>query len=345
MITIRQRPYFLRFTRPFGTAHGIREGTDAVFVVLEQDGFQGYGEAALPPYLPDTVATVTGTILCIDLQSFTLPADLDAALDHVSHAAQGHFPAKAAVDMALHDLCGRITGQTTRQLLGLDDGAMPPATFTVGLDDGESPVALPLEAQAFGLLKVKAGGAGDRARIGRIHALAGKPVCVDANGGWTNREEALDMIRFLHAMGAAFVEQPCPPERRADMEWLKPRSPLPLLADESFQTVDDLDAVARGFHGINVKLMKCGGLRPAREIIRQAMDRGMPVLLGCMSESSCGIAAAAQLASLADWTDLDGPLLIANDPFAGIRYESGRLVPPASPGNGETLKPSAGLRF
>ncbi len=345
MITIRQRPYFLRFKRPFGTAHGIREGTDAVFVELEQDGLRGYGEAALPPYLPDTVATVREFLLRIDLQLFTLPGDLDAALGHVARSAPGHYPAKAAVDMAIHDLCGRLTGQTTRRLLGLDDGTMPPATYTVGLDDGEAPAALPAEAQAFGLLKVKAGNDDDRVRIGRIHALTGKTVCVDANGGWPRREEALDMIRFLYDMGAAFVEQPLAPARTSDMEWLKARSPLPLVADESFQTIGDLDSVARGFHGINVKLMKCGGLRPALEIVRQAMDRGMKVLLGCMSESSCGVAAAAQLASLAGWADLDGPLLIANDPFAGIRYEAGRLVFPASPGNGATLKPSAELAF
>jgi L-alanine-DL-glutamate epimerase-like enolase superfamily enzyme len=174
--------------------------------------------------------------------------------------------------------------------------------------------------------------------IETIRGETDKPLCVDINQGWTDRVKALEMIHWLDEKGVVFVEQPMPKESRDDIAWLTARSPLPVIADEAIQTAADFKNVQGVYSGINVKLMKCGGMRPAYTMISMARALDMKVMIGCMTETSCAVTAAAQLSPLADWADLDGNLLISNDIFDGIKIREGKITLPDRPGIGVTKK-------
>ena len=175
----------------------------------------------------------------------------------------------------------------------------------------------------FGLIKVKLGGDHDRQMIDLIRDYTDKPMSVDVNQGWMQKEKALEEIYWLKERGVVYVEQPMPKESIMDMEWLSQHSPLPTIADEAAQRLTDLFELKNCYHGVNIKLMKCSGIREGYLMAKLAKSLGLKVMIGCMTESSCGIAAAAQLASLADWVDLDGHFLLANDPFEGLSFNEG----------------------
>ena len=338
MITLQYSPYRLNFKYPFAIAAGKREHTAVVFVELKYEGLTGYGEAALPDYLPETQSTVISFLDKIDTGQLKGLPEIDEALDYIFSLAPGNFAAKAALDMALHDLRGKILKQPCHALWNLDKNNCPATTYTLGIDSSEMILKKLDESQDFNLLKVKLDGLNDREIIATIRGATNKPICVDINQGWKEKEMALDIIYWLKDKDVVFIEQPLDKTRPDDASWLKEKSPLPLIADESLQTFDDIEKIKDAFHGINIKLMKCGGLREAMKMIKQAEKSGLKVMLGCMSESSCGVSAAAQLAPLVDWTDLDGPLLITNDPFAGITYRNGKIVLNDLPGTGVTKK-------
>ena len=323
------RPYPLRLRHTFTVAGCSRSATPDVLVTLRHGGLTGYGEASMPPYLGETEASVCAYLRQVDLSAFAAPTSLDdvaAIMDYVDGLdADGglnggrNAAAKAAVDIALHDWLGRAAGQPVRRLLGMADAAPLPTTFTIGIDTPDVVRAKVLEATSgpirFRRLKVKVGVPGDRDLIRAIRSVTDLPLTVDANQGWTDRAEALDEIGWLAAQGVVMVEQPLPKHRLDDAAWLAERSPLPVGADESCQGPADVARLAGAFHGINIKLMKCGGLRQACRMVAEARRRGMQVMLGCMTETTCAVSAAAQLAAAADWADLDGNLLIADDPF------------------------------
>ena len=334
------RPHPLRLRHTFTVAGCSRSATPDVLVTLRHGGLTGYGEASMPPYLGETEASVCAFLRRVDLSAFAAPTSLDdvaAIMDYVDGLdADGglnggrNAAAKAAVDIALHDWLGRAVGQPVRRLLGMADaapivgtlrpsGATLPTTFTIGIDTPDVVRAKVLEATSgpirFRRLKVKVGVPGDRDLIRAIRSVTDLPLTVDANQGWTDRAEALDEIGWLAAQGVVMVEQPLPKHRLDDAAWLAERSPLPVVADESCQGPADVARLAGAFHGINIKLMKCGGLRQACRMVAEARRRGMQVMLGCMTETTCAVSAAAQLAAAADWADLDGNLLIADDPF------------------------------
>jgi L-alanine-DL-glutamate epimerase-like enolase superfamily enzyme len=336
--TLGYESYRLHFRKPFALSRGVRNGTDAVFVHLQAGSLSGYGEAALPPYLATDEKSVREFLSTVDLHHFT-PNDPGVLLDRIAARQPRNAPAMAALDMALHDLAGKYRGIPCSRMFGHEGIVSVPTFYTISLADAGDLEATLAAAAPFRILKIKAGGPGDKAWVERVHRLSGKRFCVDANQGWQDRDEVLELLHYLHGLGAVFVEQPLPPGREEDMRWLKSRSPVPLVADESFQRQADLEMTARSFHGVNVKLMKCGGLRAGASLIRAARATGLKVLLGCMSESSCGVAAAAALAPMADWVDLDGPLLIDNDPFEGITYRDGNLVTSGRPGLGIMKKP------
>ncbi len=333
MTSLNLESYRLRFRRPFTIARGTRDGTDTVIVTLRHGSLTGYGEASLPPYLGTDDAMVKKFLSSVDLHRFTLD-DTGTFLENAASLGPRNMPALAALDMAVHDLAGLHAGEACPLAFGTGERVSVPTCYTLSMADASDLESALGSAADFGMLKVKAGGPGDRAWLDAVATRSGKPFCVDANQGWTDREQVLDLLHHLSETGAVFVEQPMPARQDEDMRWLKARSPLPLIADESLQDEGDLDRVQDCFHGINVKLMKCGGMRPAARIIREARVAGMKVLVGCMSESSCGVAAAAVLAPMADWADLDGPLLIANDPFEGIEYRNGLLCTSGEPGLG-----------
>jgi len=195
-----------------------------------------------------------------------------------------------------------------------------------------------LAAAPYKILKVKLGRDTDRELITTIRQVTDQPLTVDANQGWRDREDALRMSEWLATQGVLFIEQPMPKEQIDDTAWLRERSPLPLMADESVQRLRDVPAARGVFDGINIKLMKCTGLHEAHQMITLARQLNLKVMLGCMTETSCAISAAAQLSPLADWVDLDGALLIKNDLFNGAQLVDGKIIPTEAPGLGLTKR-------
>lgn len=334
MMTLRFTPYELQMKHVFTIAEGSRITTPVMLTEITFNDIIGYGEASMPPYLGETHTTASAFLSKVDLSLFDSPFLLEDILQYVDQIAPGNYAAKASVDIALHDLVGKLIGQPWYKIWGLNPKRTPNTSFTIGIDKPEVVKLKTAEASAFKILKVKLGKDNDREMIAAVRSVTNMPLCVDINQGWTNRQEALDMIFWLKEQGVVFIEQPMSKTAYADIAWLTQRSPLPVIADEAFQTVADFEKVNGVYSGINVKLMKCGGMRAAYTIMKMARALGMKVMIGCMIETSCAVTAAAQLSPLADWADLDGNLLISNDLFSGIRIADGKVILPEAPGIG-----------
>ena len=307
-------------------------------VEIAYDGFTGYGEASMPPYLGQSVESVCAFLQKVDLGQFSDPFQLEDILAYVDSLSPGDSAAKAAVDIALHDLVGKLLGQPWFRIWGLDPGKAPSTSFTIGIDTPEVVREKTLEcAGLYNVLKVKVGLPGDKEMIRTIRSVTDLPLVVDANQGWKDREAALDEIFWLKEQGVLMVEQPMPAARLDDNAWITERSPLPVYADEAIQRLADLPSIRGAYHGINIKLMKCTGMREAYRMASWARAEGMRVMVGCMTETSCAVSAAAQLSPLADFADLDGNLLITNDRFSGVLVRDGRLILPDRPGIGVEL--------
>lgn len=330
------REYPLQLKSPFRIARGVREKVPVVLVELEHDGLIGYGEASPLARYGESVETSIRFLERIDLSIFSSPLEIEDILAVVDALAPGHHSAKCAIDIALHDWMGRSLQKPLHELWKFDSTHTAPCSFTIGIGSEQEIAAKIAEAEAFPLLKIKLGSEHDEVTMQTVRRLTDKRLCVDANEGWTTRELALERLQWLESYDVEFVEQPMPAAQTEDVRWLKERCKLPLIADESFVRLCDLPSISETFDGINIKLMKCTGLGEARKIIRQARERDLKILLGCMIESSVGISAAAQLSPLVDYADLDGNILISNDPFDGIRNQGGRLILNEEPGIGVT---------
>jgi L-Ala-D/L-Glu epimerase len=321
------RTYRLIFRHPFGVSSNTRTETTTVFVSLGDSGSIGYGEACLPAYLGGD----TGSIL----------EELETIRPRVAHchAEQGlqairifmeNLPVRsnvvmAALDIALHDLFGKIQGIPVYRLLGIPPSAPRSTSFTIALDSSEKLEQKIIEASEYDILKIKAGTSDDKRLIRNIRKITSKPLFVDVNQGWKNRHMVLDMLGWMKEQGVLLVEQPMPVKMVDEMAWVTEKSPLPTIADESAQVAGDLDRIRGVYSGVNIKLMKCGGISGALQVIKKAREYNMKVMLGCMAESSCGTSAMAQLLHHADFVDLDAPLLYRNDPFTGLRYKEGKI--------------------
>jgi L-alanine-DL-glutamate epimerase-like enolase superfamily enzyme len=229
---------------------------------------------------------------------------------------RGHGAAKCALDVGLHDLVGKATGQPVHRLMGLP-ADIPPTDFTLGLDEPDVVAERARRAGAFPALKIKVGGPSDLETLRAVRSVYEGPIRVDANTGWTP-EVAVELLPEMEELGVELIEQPFPARRFDQLRWLQERSTLPIVADESAVALEDLDALVGVVAGVNVKLAKCGGPGPARSMLSRARELGFRTFLGCMEETSVGIAASAAVASLADWVDLDGSLLLADEPFEGL---------------------------
>jgi L-alanine-DL-glutamate epimerase-like enolase superfamily enzyme len=230
-----------------------------------------------------------------------------------------------------------MLGAPWYRIWGYNPTKAPSTSFTIGIDTPEVVREKTLEcAGKFNVLKVKVGLDTDKEMIETIRSVTDVPIAVDANQGWTDRFKALDMIYWLREHGVVLVEQPMAKGRIEDLVWLNERSPLPIYGDESIQGVDDVRRAVGVFKGINIKLMKCGGLRNAHKMVELARALGLKVMLGCMTETSCAVSAAAQLSPAVDFADLDGNLLISNDLFTGVTVVDGKLTLPPTPGIGVT---------
>ena len=328
-------PYELKLAHVFTVASYSRTTTPDVQVELEWEGITGYGEASMPPYLGQSVESVTNFLNKVDLSQFNDPFMMEDILNYVDSLSEGDGAAKCAIDIALHDLVGKLLGQPWFRLWGLDPAKAPSTTFTIGIDTPEVVKEKTLEAVGkFNILKVKVGLDTDEQMIETIRTVTDVPLAVDANQGWKDRNKALDEIFWLKEHGIVMVEQPMPKERLDDIAWLTEHSPLPIFADESIQRMKDIPSLMGAYSGINIKLMKCTGMREGWKMANMARALGMKVMVGCMTETSCAVSAAAQFSPYVDFADLDGNLLIANDRFDGVKVVDGKLSLPDRPGIG-----------
>ncbi len=329
----------LAYADPFRiTRESAEEGfTTSVIVTLRDiEGRTGLGEAASDAFYGETPATV--------LAALEAYRPLLAAGDAWAFAARApallnrNPSARAALETALLDLQAQAAGRPVHDVLGSDPGAAPPSDFSVGLDEPDVVAERVARAAArgFTIIKLKLGGTHDEATLRAVRSVYDGTLRVDANTGWRDHERALAMVHLCAEAGVEYVEQPMPRHALADLARLQGASPLPIVADESAETIEDLPNLAGVVAGINVKLMKCGGPIEALAMIRLARELGLRVMLGCMVETSVAITAMAHLAGLADWVDLDGNLLLAEDPFRGVRVDQGRLRMPGEAGLGVT---------
>lgn len=332
--TLTYEPYFLQLNHVFTVASGSRSTTPVVLTSLSYEGLTGYGEASMPFYLGESHESVIAFLNQVDLSHFNDPFQAESILSYIDSLAQGNTAAKASLDIALHDLLGKMVRQPWYKIWGYDRSATPDTSFTIGIDTAEVIRKKVAEAEPYKLIKVKLGLDNDREIINTIREVSDTPICVDINQGWKTREHALEMAHWLAGKGVVFIEQPMPKDAPDDNAWLTERSPIPTIADEAVQRLADVEKARGVYSGINIKLMKCTGMREAHRMIELARAFNLKVMLGCMTETSCAVSAAAQLAPAVDWADLDGALLIANDRFRGMWIENGKIMLPTDPGIG-----------
>ena len=318
-----------------------RSSTPIVLTRITWNGITGYGEASMPPYLGETSASVNEFLKRVRadvLPKFDDPFRIQEIMESVDSLATNNTAAKASVDIALHDLTGRIMGQPWWKIWGFSPENTPCTSFTIGYDADDDVVREKTrEASWAKVLKVKLGMGNDKDRrmINLIRETAPEvPVYVDANQGWKDRYETLEMIEWLAGKGVVMVEQPLSKYDLDGHAWLAERSPLPIIADESCQRLTDIPRLKGAFHGINIKLMKCTGMREAREMVTLAKALDMRLMIGCMTETSVAISAAAQLSPEMEWADLDGNVLLANDCFSGMKLTDGKITISNAPGIG-----------
>ena len=329
-------PYTLYFKRPFKIAHGTRSSTPIVITKIEHEGMIGYGEASMPPYLGESHESVLTFLKKAEsvIRKFKSPFEIENILHEIDLLEKFNTAAKASIDIALHDLTGKLKNETCCLAFKGDKNKTPFTTYTLGIDEPEIIKQKVKEGNEYRILKVKLNGINDRLIIETIRSVSDKPIAIDVNQGWRDKHYALEMLNWLNDKNVLFVEQALPKEELDDAHWLFERTPLPLFADESIQRYSDIDKVKDCFHGINIKLMKCTGMHEAHKMILRARELNLKILIGCMSETSCAISAAAQLSPLADHADLDGALLIKNDLFEGITFQDGKIMLNDMPGIG-----------
>jgi L-alanine-DL-glutamate epimerase-like enolase superfamily enzyme len=327
-------PYTLKLKQRFTISTHSRLTTPAVMVVIEHNGLTGYGEASLPPYLDENQQSVISFLNKVNLKKFKNLENLEPILQYIDEIDEGNNAAKAAVDIALHDLAGKMLDVPLYRFLNIKMKKDIYSSYTLGISDQESLQEKIRETSNFKYLKVKLGTKDDKKIIRTIRSLTDKSLYVDVNQGWSDKYFSLDMINWLKEQDVLLVEQPLPKENLKDASWLTERSPLPIIADEAVQSLNDLEKIKDVYSGLNIKLMKAGGINRAFQMIKKARELRLKVMIGCMTETSCAITAASHLSPLADWIDLDGAELISNDLFTGMKILDGKIIIPETPGLG-----------
>jgi L-alanine-DL-glutamate epimerase-like enolase superfamily enzyme len=331
---LRFRPYTLELKHVFTIATSSRTTTPAMLTEIEYDGVVGYGEASMPPYLGESQEGAAAFLSKINLVKYENPFEMETILNDIDVIATGNPAAKASVDIALHDLVGKLMNQPWYNIWGFKKTTTPYTSFTIGIDKEDVVRQKTKEAAEYKILKVKLGRETDKMMIDTIRSVTDKPITVDVNQGWKDRSLALDMIHWLKERGVLLVEQPMPKEQMEDMAWLTERSPLPTFGDEAVQRLADVKKAHGVYNGINIKLMKCTGMREAHKMLTLARSLDMKVMIGCMTETSCAISAASHLAPMVEYADLDGAVLISNDAFDGTKILDGRVTLTDRPGIG-----------
>lgn len=330
------KPYSLELRHAFTLATSSRTTTPVMLTEIEYDGIIGYGEASMPPYLGESQDSAAKFLAKVDLSQFDSPFELEKILDYVDSIAPGNPAAKASVDIALHDIVGKLLNQPWYNIWGFDKTKTPNTSFTIGIDTPEVVRQKVKEAAEYKILKIKLGRDTDKEMVETIRSVTDVPLCVDVNQGWKDKHFALDMIHWLKTQNTVFIEQAMPKENIDDNAWLTENSPLPTIGDEAVQRLPDVMKAHGVYSGINIKLMKSTGMREAYKMLILARALGMKVMLGCMTETSCAISAASHLSPMVDWADLDGALLIRNDIYDGTKVIDGKVTLFDKPGIGIT---------
>jgi len=333
MIEIKKRR--LQLAHTWTISRNSSDYKDNVFVKIEKDGIVGYGEAAPNVRYGEDWEKTTDRINNAktifeenDLWHYVdIKSKVDAAITDQSCA-------KCALDIALMDWIGKKLNTPLYKMWGLDKAKTPLTTFSIGIDTTEVIKQKVREAEKYPRLKIKVGKENDEEVINAVRSVTDKPIVVDANEGWTSKEVALEKIKWLISEGVEFVEQPMPSTMIEETRWLRERVDVPIIADEAVKNAKDIPLLATAYDGINIKLMKSGGLQEALRMIHMAKALNMKIMLGCMIESSIAITAAAHLSPFVDYADLDGNLLLAEDPFEGVKVEKGKLILNDKPGLG-----------
>ena len=331
---IAYTPYQLKLKHPFAIAKFSRTSTPLLLIRLTYEGVHGYGEASLVPYLGETVDTAVAFLKKVNWKQFIYPFDFESAMAYLDNISKGNPAIKAAIDMALNDINGKMRNKPCYEIYGADPTKMPLTSYTIGIDKPEVIREKVADAEDFKVLKIKLGRDNDKEIINSIRSVSNLPLYIDANQGWTDKAQAIDMIYWLHDQGALLIEQPMDKNDLEGNAWLTGRSPIPILADEAVQRKTDIEQIKGAYHGINIKLMKSAGMYEAHQMILNARNLGMKILIGCMSETSCASLAGAALAPLCDWADLDGPWLTTNNPFQTPEKKAGRYQLDNLPGLG-----------
>lgn len=328
------KPYELALKHPFSIAKFTRTSTPLLLIRLNYEGFSGYGEASMVPYMGENYTTANSFLAKVDLSRFKHPFDFKEIHQYLDSLEAGNPAIKAAIDIALNDLNGKILHQPCYQIFGSNPEKMPVTSYTVGIDTPEVIREKLKDAENFKVIKVKLGRDNDKELIQTIRSVTNLPLYVDANQGWIDRKQAIEMCYWLHEQGVLLIEQPMDKNNLDGNAWLTERSPVSIIADEAVQRLADMDGLKGAYHGINIKLMKSAGMYEAHQMILKARRFGMKILIGCMSETSIATLAGIALAPLCDWADLDGPWLTKNNPFNDPEMKDGRYVLNDLPGLG-----------
>ncbi|MDZ7330867.1 MAG: dipeptide epimerase [candidate division KSB1 bacterium] len=325
----------LNLTHTWTISRNSADVKNNVFVRYTRNGVFGIGEAApniryneTPESTIELIQKAIPVVEQFDPWHFV---DMGYAIRAL---AEEQTAAKCAIDIAVMDWVGKSLGVPLYRYFGLDKSKTPITTFSIGIDTPQVMQQKIREAEQFPILKIKVGRDNDEEILNAVRAVTDKPLRVDANEGWKTKEEALEKIHWLEKMGVEFIEQPLPAAMLEETRWLRERVTIPIIADEAVKKAADIPKLATAYDGINIKLMKSGGIQEALRMIWMARSLGMKVMLGCMIESSCAIAAAAHISPLVDYADLDGNLLISNDPFRAVIVDRGRMILPDKPGLG-----------
>jgi L-alanine-DL-glutamate epimerase-like enolase superfamily enzyme len=330
------KEFELELKHPFSIAKFTRTSTPLLLLKVNYEGFTGYGEASMVPYMGESYASAHAFLAKVDWNKFKHPFNFAEVHQYLESLESGNPAIKAAIDIALNDLNGKILHQPCYQIFGSDPTKMPVTSYTVGIDTPEVIREKLKDAEGFKVIKVKLGRDNDKELIQTIRSVTDLPLYVDANQGWSDKKQAIDLCYWLHDQGVLLIEQPMDKNNLDGNAWLTERSPIPIIADEAVQRIADLDSLKGAYHGINVKLMKSAGMYEGHQMILKARSFGMKVLIGCMSETSIATLAGIALAPLCDWADLDGPWLTKNNPFKDPEMKDGRYVLNDLPGLGLT---------
>ncbi len=325
----------LNLRHTWTTTMSSSEYRDNLYLRYIRDGVTGLGEGAPIVRYSESAESARQVIESLsDYLKNVDPWQFEKLMYEVFHRVKGEYAGKAALDIALMDWVGKKLGIPLYRYFGLDPKDTPVTTYSIGIDTPEVTRQKVQEATQFPVLKIKVGLKTDEPTLEAVRSVTRKPIRVDANEGWKDKEEAVRKINWLESQGVEFVEQPMPAAMLDETRWVRSKVHIPIIADEACLHPADIPRLVNAYDGINVKLMKCGGMLQSMRMIQMARSLGLKTMLGCMIESSIGITAAAHLSPLVDYADLDGNLLIANDPYSGVKVQNGKLILPDAPGLG-----------